>query len=516
MDRYKVAKVLGDGTYGSVHLAEYKSSREKVAVKKMKRKFYSWDECMALREVKSLRKLTHPNIVKLKEVIRENDELHLVFEFMETNLYSLIKDRAKGLPEKTVRNVLYQMLQGLGFMHRQGYFHRDIKPENLLVTGNVVKLADFGLVREIRARPPFTDYVSTRWYRAPEVILRLLNYSSPVDIWATGALMAELYTLRPLFPGSSETDQMYKICSVLGTPTEHTWPEGVKQAQGISFRLAQFVKTPFDVLVPQASHEGHEVISRMLAWSPLHRPDCFSALGMKYFQDHLDDIAPGYVNPVGGKQPQQQPGPAAPTAAARRESVERQQPSLAGPLAKQDPFERPRPSPANGSVLPSITGAPGPGQPLFPGNPASRAGSNGSSGHGSRASSRSRYGNPKGFAKYQDAARYPGHAPQASGVPGANAYLAQQAASRGNGGGFMPLGHTGPGHLGGGGPMQQTLGASLAPSAASAPTALGGPMGSQFGGRMGGGLPGLGGLGNLGAPRDKSSFASAGRSVFNM
>jgi protein kinase len=495
--------------------AEHKSTREVVAVKKMKRKFYSWDECMALREVKSLRKLSHPNIIKLKEVIRENDELHLVFEFMETNLYSLIKDRAKGLPEKTVRNVLYQMLQGLGFMHRQGYFHRDIKPENLLVTGNVVKLADFGLVREIRARPPFTDYVSTRWYRAPEVILRLLNYSSPVDIWAAGALMTELYTLRPIFPGSSETDQMYKICSVLGTPTMDTWPEGLKQAQAISFRLAQFVSTPMDVLVPQASHAGHEVISRMLAWSPLNRLDCFSALGMNYFQAHLDDIAPGYLNPVGGKSQsgQQMKAPAAPAAEEKRPSwrdpVEKQ-PSLAAapsyPGAKLgEGLDRPRPSPANGSVLPSITGAPGPMQPLFPGNPASRAGSNGSSGHGSRASSRSRYANAHGFkSKYQEAARYPGHPPHASGVPGAAAYLAQQAAPRGNNGGFMPLGAT---HHGGAGPMQQNL-ASLAPSAGSAPAAMG-PSGMRN-------IGGLSGLGALGAPRDKSSFASAGRSVFNM
>merc|ERR1719198_380313 len=105
MNRYKVTKTLGDGTYGSVLKGQNKQSGEVVAIKRMKRKFYSWEECMALREVKSLKKLSHPNIVKLKEVIRENDELHLVFEFMETNLYSLIKDRAKGLPEHQIRNI---------------------------------------------------------------------------------------------------------------------------------------------------------------------------------------------------------------------------------------------------------------------------------------------------------------------------------------------------------------------------------------------------------------------------
>merc|ERR1719316_1223316 len=180
---------------------------------------------MALREVKSLRKLVHPNIVKLKEVIRENDELHLVCEYMDGNVYQVIKDRVKTLPEEKVRNIMYQTFQALGWMHKHGYFHRDLKPENMLITGETVKLADFGLAREIRARPPFTDYVSTRWYRAPEVLLRSSQYNSPIDIWACGGIMAEIYNLRPLFPGSSESDQLFKICSVFGTPSQTHWPE---------------------------------------------------------------------------------------------------------------------------------------------------------------------------------------------------------------------------------------------------------------------------------------------------
>ena len=106
-----------------------------------------------------------------------------------------------------------------------------MKPENLLVNNtDQVKVGDFGLAREIRSRPPYTDYVSTRWYRAPELLLRNTVYNSPVDIFAAAAIMAELYLLRPLFPGNSEIDQMFKICSVLGTPTQLEWPEGYKQA----------------------------------------------------------------------------------------------------------------------------------------------------------------------------------------------------------------------------------------------------------------------------------------------
>lgn len=96
-----------------------------------------------------------------------------------------------------------------------------MKPENLLCTGSeLIKIADFGLARETRSRPPYTDYVSTRWYRAPEVLLHSTNYSSPIDMWAVGCIMAEMYTLRPLYPGTSEVDEIFKICTVLGTPTK--------------------------------------------------------------------------------------------------------------------------------------------------------------------------------------------------------------------------------------------------------------------------------------------------------
>ena len=172
----------------------------------MKKKFYSWEECMALREIKSLRKLNHGQIVKLKEVIRVNDDLYFVFEYMEQNIYQLMKDKKKGFTEQEIKSIMYQTILGLAYMHKHGFFHRDMKPENLLVKGDAVKIGDFGLAIEIRSRPPFTDYVSTRWYRAPEILLRSTNYNSPVDIFACGAIMAELYLQRPLFPGTNETD----------------------------------------------------------------------------------------------------------------------------------------------------------------------------------------------------------------------------------------------------------------------------------------------------------------------
>lgn len=139
-------------------------------------------------------------------------------------------------------------------MHKHGYFHRDMKPENLLCMGpDVVKIADFGLAKEVRSRPPYTEYVSTRWYRAPEVLLRSTMYSAPIDIWAVGCIMAELYTFRPLFPGNSEIDEIFKICSVLGTPDKRDWPESYRLAAAMNFKFPQFSPTPLNKIITNAS-----------------------------------------------------------------------------------------------------------------------------------------------------------------------------------------------------------------------------------------------------------------------
>ncbi|KAM9075573.1 serine/threonine-protein kinase MAK [Megaptera novaeangliae] len=285
MNRYTTMRQLGDGTYGSVLMGKSIESGELVAIKRMKRKFYSWDECMNLREVKSLKKLNHANVIKLKEVIRENDHLYFIFEYMKENLYQLMKDRNKLFPESVIRNIMYQILQGLAFIHKHGFFHRDMKPENLLCMGpELVKIADFGLARELRSQPPYTDYVSTRWYRAPEVLLRSSVYSSPIDMWAVGSIMAELYTLRPLFPGTSEVDEIFKICQILGTPKKSDWPEGYQLASSMNFRFPQCVPINLKTLIPNASSEAIQLMTEMLSWDPKKRPTASQALKHPYFQ----------------------------------------------------------------------------------------------------------------------------------------------------------------------------------------------------------------------------------------
>jgi protein kinase len=285
MNRYRCIEAIGDGTYGSVLKAVNKKSSKMVAIKKMKKKFYSWDECVKLREVQSLKKLNHPNIVKLKEVIRENDELFFVFEFVTQNVYELTKNKKKFIDEGAIKKYVFQILNGLAYMHKHGFFHRDMKPENLLIgSDDIVKIADFGLAREIRSRPPFTDYVSTRWYRAPEVLLRSVKYNSPIDLWAVGVIMAELYMLRPLFPGSSEPDQLHKICSVLGTPTEKTWPDGMKLASAMNFTFPRYTKTPLRQLISHASDDAIDLMNGLLAYDPSKRLTAAQAIKHRFFQ----------------------------------------------------------------------------------------------------------------------------------------------------------------------------------------------------------------------------------------
>uniref|UniRef100_A0A8C6TG01 non-specific serine/threonine protein kinase n=1 Tax=Neogobius melanostomus TaxID=47308 RepID=A0A8C6TG01_9GOBI len=289
MNRYTTLRQLGDGTYGSVVMGRSNENGELVAIKRMKRKFYSWDECINLREVKSLKKLNHANVVKLKEVIRENDQLYFVFEYMKENLYQLMKDREnKMFSENEIRNIMFQVLSGLAFVHKHGFFHRDMKPENLLCMGpELVKIADFGLAREIRSKPPYTDYVSTRWYRAPEVLLRSSTYSSPIDLWAVGCIMAELYTLRPLFPGN-----------ILGTvkKVSRDWQEGYQLATAMNFRFPQCVPTHLKTLIPNASNEAITLMRDLLQWDPKKRPTAVQALRYTYF----------HVGQILGPRPQSQ------------------------------------------------------------------------------------------------------------------------------------------------------------------------------------------------------------------
>jgi len=296
MEKYEVIKRLGGGSFADVYLGKELATSDMVAIKVLKKKYRKLEQCYELREVQSLQKLCkeslssqkgYDNIIKLKEIIfeKKNGKLSLVFEYMETDLYELMKKRSPSrLSEDEIKDITYQMLLGLFHMHKYGFFHRDMKPENLLLTGKKVKIADFGLAREIRSIPPFTEYVSTRYYRAPECILRSQNYNSPVDIWAVGCIMAEMYMHpMPLFYGASEKEVFIKICTTLGSPNKSNWHEGVNQASKIGMKYPQSSGTDLANIVIGASPEAIDLMKQMLKWAPNARATAASLLNHPFF-----------------------------------------------------------------------------------------------------------------------------------------------------------------------------------------------------------------------------------------
>ena len=154
---------------------------------------------------------------------------------MEMNMYDAIKGRRHYLPEKRVKYYMYQLMKAIDHMHRNGIFHRDIKPENILLMEDQVKLADFGSCRGIYSKQPYTEYISTRWYRAPECLLTDGYYGYKMDLWGVGCVMFEVISLFPLFPGNDELDQVHKIHHILGTPDETLLDKFQRHASHMDF-----------------------------------------------------------------------------------------------------------------------------------------------------------------------------------------------------------------------------------------------------------------------------------------
>ncbi len=258
---------------------------DQVAIKTMKKTFESFAPCMELREVIFLRSLpVHAHLVPALDIFLDpmSKKLHICMENMDGNLYQLMKARDhRCLDGSSVKSILFQILSGLDHIHAHHFFHRDIKPENILVSTTAplettttfrrysalvtppatppmytIKIADFGLARETHSHHPYTTYVSTRWYRAPEVLLRAGEYSAPVDIWAIGAMAVEIANLKPLFPGGNEVDQVWRVCEIMGSPGNWydksgnrvgggDWRDGTRLAQKLGFSFPKVCSMPF-------------------------------------------------------------------------------------------------------------------------------------------------------------------------------------------------------------------------------------------------------------------------------
>ena len=288
---------LGGGSFADVYKALEISTGEIVAIKILKKKYKKLEECEELRECRSLQILNKissyekgfENIINLKKIIftKKASTLNLIFEYMEQDLLELMKLNEPGhMPEEKIKDIIYQSLQGLAFMHKYGFFHRDIKPENILLLKDKVKIADFGLAREIRTLPPYTEYVSTRYYRAPECILKSTNYNSPIDIWALGCVMAEMYLHpQPLFYGANEKEVLYRICTILGSPNQDNWAEGVQLAHLKDIKFPNCFRTELKDVIKNASEDAIDLMERMLRWDPKKRETADNLLKHKFFEN---------------------------------------------------------------------------------------------------------------------------------------------------------------------------------------------------------------------------------------
>ncbi|KAG7209989.1 hypothetical protein KM043_011575 [Ampulex compressa] len=219
MDKYESIEIVGEGSYGVVMKCRHRETGQVVAIKK----FLETEEDIqvrkiAFREIRTLKKLHHENLVNMIEVFRRRKRFYLVFEYLDHTLLDELERAGGGLGWEVSKRHIFQVLRGLNFCHNNHIMHRDVKPENILVSPNgVIKLCDFGFARLVTgANESCTDYVATRWYRAPELLVGDAKYGRAIDVWAAGCLYAEMINGDPLFPGDSDVDQLHRITKVLG------------------------------------------------------------------------------------------------------------------------------------------------------------------------------------------------------------------------------------------------------------------------------------------------------------
>ena len=204
---------------------------------------------------------------------------------MDLNLYEWIKGRRHALPENKIKSHIYQLLKAIDHSHTNNIFHRDIKPENVLISNDVLKLADWGSCRGIGSKQPFTEYISTRWYRPPECLLTDGYYGPKMDLWGVGCVLFEIIALFPLFPGKNEMDQIKKIHNILGTPPPEKFQEFQKIATHMEVKFQQKEGTGIDPLIPNASENCRDLIKKLLIYDEQARINSSQALAHPYFKE---------------------------------------------------------------------------------------------------------------------------------------------------------------------------------------------------------------------------------------
>lgn len=242
----------------------------------------------AIREISLMKELKHENIVSLHDVIHTENKLMLVFEYMDKDLKKYMDSRGdRGqLDYITIKSFMYQLLQGIAFCHENRVLHRDLKPQNLLINNKgQLKLGDFGLARAFGIPVnTFSNEVVTLWYRAPDVLLGSRTYNTSIDIWSAGCIMAEMYTGRPLFPGTTNEDELQKIFRLMGTPSERSWP-GISQFPEYKPTFHIYATQDLRSILPQVDQLGLDLLGRMLQLRPEMRISAKDALGHQWFRD---------------------------------------------------------------------------------------------------------------------------------------------------------------------------------------------------------------------------------------
>ena len=291
--KYELVQKVGKGAYGYVWKAIDRRTKEIVAVKKIFDAFQnSTDAQRTFREVMFLQRFRHDNIIKLLGVHRaeNNLDLYLIFDFLETDLHSVI--RANILENVHKQFVSYQLIKTMLYLHSGSLLHRDLKPSNILLDAAcAIKVADFGLARSILSdkvdseNPSFTDYVATRWYRAPEILMGSTVYTYGVDMWSIGCIAGEMILGKPLFPGTSTPNQLERIVAMLGKPTaEDVESFKTPYAEGLLSNLSNYQSKSFEETFEGVEPNAANFIRNLLHFDPEKRMSARQALRHPYIK----------------------------------------------------------------------------------------------------------------------------------------------------------------------------------------------------------------------------------------
>ncbi|KAK4446899.1 serine/threonine-protein kinase [Podospora aff. communis PSN243] len=302
-DKYQQLEKLGEGTYATVYKGMNRATGQFVALKEINLDPEEGTPSTAIREISLMKELKHENVLSLMDVIHAEDKLILVSEFMDMDLKKWMETRGGPngqLDIRTAKHFACQLLRGIAYCHQNRVLHRDLKPQNLLLTEfGDLKLADFGLARAFGIPVnTFSSEVVTLWYRAPDVLLGSRTYSTSIDIWSIGCIIAEMFSGRPLFPGTTNEDQLQRIFRLLGTPSERTWP-GISRLPEWKpqHHLHPWPTRDLAQVVPQLDALGVDLLTQMLQLRPELRISAADALKHPWFYDQ-----PGMEPP----RPQQQ------------------------------------------------------------------------------------------------------------------------------------------------------------------------------------------------------------------